>query len=177
MASSQRAAPRTSEPVLQNVAAIATLEDKAMRERTTAEKVSDAITAVTGSLPFLVLHVLGFALWITINLGAIPFATRFDPFPFGVLTLIVSTEGVFLAIFILISQNRMTRQAERRAHLNLQLSLLAEQELTVMLEMERKLCQHFGLQSEVRDEKAAQLTADTDIRDLTDQLDEALPKT
>jgi uncharacterized membrane protein len=67
--------------------------------------------------------------WSLVNLHAIPGLKAFDPFPFGVLALVVSSESVFLTIFVLISQSRMARQSERRAHLDLQVGMLSEQEL------------------------------------------------
>ena len=88
------------------------------------------------------LQILIVLVWIAINLNALPGIKPFDPFPFGVLAAVVSSESVVLTILVLISQNRMTRQAERRSHLDLQVSMLAEQELTTMLEMQRKMCQH-----------------------------------
>jgi uncharacterized membrane protein len=100
-----------ADPTEYNVEAIARLEQEALHHRSLAERVSDAITGFTGSVPFLIFHILLFSFWIIANLNWIPEIRAFDPFPFGVLTLIVSTEGVFLAIFILISQNRMSRQA------------------------------------------------------------------
>ena len=72
-------------------------------------------------------------------MGFIAALPPFDPFPFGILTLIVSTEGVLLAIIILISQNRMIRQADRRAHLDLQINLLAEQEASLILRQVRRI--------------------------------------
>jgi Protein of unknown function (DUF1003) len=75
----------------------------------------------------------------------IPGLEPFDPFPFGVLALVVSSESVFLIIFVLISQGRMARQSERRSHLDLQVGMLSEQELTTILQMLQKLCQHMGV--------------------------------
>ena len=165
----------TADPTEYNVEAIARLEHEALHARSAAEKTSDAITRFTGSMAFVVLHVLLFASWVAVNLGWIPGVEPFDPFPFGILTLIVSAEGVFLAIFILVSQNRMTRQADRRAHLDLQVSILAEQELTMMLRMQQRLCEHLGLEVESVKEEAHRLMEKTDVQKLVDDLDEKLP--
>jgi uncharacterized membrane protein len=70
----------------------------------------------------------------------------FDPFPFSFLTLVVSLEAIFLSVFVLMSQNRMTRQADKRAHLDLQIYLLAEQELTTILHMLRGLCKKHNVE-------------------------------
>jgi uncharacterized membrane protein len=90
----------------------------------------------------LLLQILLVLAWGVINLNLIPSVKPFDPFPFGILALVISSESVVLTIFVPISQNRMTRQAERRSHLDLQVSMLAEQELTTMLEMQQKICTH-----------------------------------
>ena len=87
-------------------------------------------------MSFVVFHLLLFGVWFMVNLGLTPLRP-FDTFPFGILTLIVSAEGVLLAIFVLVSQNRMSRQANQRAHLNLQIGLLAEQETTKLLALVR----------------------------------------
>jgi uncharacterized membrane protein len=109
------------------------------------------------------------------NINLIPGLTPFDPFPFGILTLIVSSEGVFLAIFILISQNRMRRQADRRAHLDLQISILAEQELTMILRLQQRMCHHLGLKVEESMEELRQMTHATDVEQLVSHIKEELP--
>jgi len=121
----------TADPMAYNVEAIAKLEEKELHRRTSGEKVADFFVSFMGSMPFLVFHIVWFAAWFIINLNLIPGIAPFDPFPFGILTLIVSSEGVFLAIFILISQNRMARQSDKRAHLDLQVNILTEQEMTI----------------------------------------------
>ena len=115
-------------PTHYNIAAISRLEHDALDRRTVIERISDAIARFIGSLAFLSVQVIFFVIWATVNLEPLRGMKPFDPFPFGVLALIVSSESVFLAIFVLISQNRMSRQSERRAHLDLQVSMLAEQE-------------------------------------------------
>lgn len=104
------------DPTRSNVEAIARLEQEALHHRSPGERISDFITRVVGTITVVIIHLLVIALWALINLRLIPGIAPFDPFPFGILTLLLSGEGVFLAIFILISQNRMTRQADRRAH-------------------------------------------------------------
>jgi uncharacterized membrane protein len=117
-------------PTQFNIAAIAQLEEQALGRRTPTERQSDAIVRFIGSVKFLTVHIILVVVWSTVNLNLIPNVKAFDPFPFGILALLVSSESVFLTIFVLISQNRMARQAERRSHLDLQVGMLAEQELT-----------------------------------------------
>jgi uncharacterized membrane protein len=163
------------DPTKNNVEAIARLEREALRTRTSGERISDAITHTVGTAAFVGLHLVWFAVWVAINLGLIPGVAPFDPFPFGVLTLLVSGEGVLLALFILISQNRMTRQADRRAHLGLQVSLLAEQELTLLLQLQRRLAEHVGVPPPADDAAARRLLQTTDVRDVVHELKEQLP--
>ena len=114
--------------------------------------------------------------WIAANLNLIPGARAFDPFPFGILALFVSSESVFLTIFVLISQNRMSRQAERRAHLDLQVGMLAEQELTMMLQMLQKLCQHTGVDVKSATQQVQGFSETTDVHRLASELDQKLPE-
>jgi uncharacterized membrane protein len=164
-----------ADPMQYNIEAIAKLEQEALHERSAAERLSDIITRVTGSIGFVVFHVLLFTFWFAVNLDFVPGVSAFDPFPFGILTLIVSSEGVFLAIFILISQNRITRQADRRAHLDLQINLLTEREITLMLRMQKELSEHFGLKSENTKQETHHLMKEMNVEHLVNQLEEKLP--
>ncbi|MCU1289885.1 MAG: hypothetical protein JWN60_2114 [Acidobacteria bacterium] len=164
-----------ADPMQYNIEAIAKLEHEALHERSAAEYMSDTITRFTGSIGFVVFHVLLFAFWFAVNLEFIPGVQSFDPFPFGILTLIVSSEGVFLAIFILISQNRITRQADRRAHLDLQINLLTEREITLMLRMQKRLSEHFGLEYEEPQAQTHQLMEEMNVEHLVTELEEKMP--
>ncbi|HEU5462602.1 MAG TPA: DUF1003 domain-containing protein, partial [Candidatus Binatia bacterium] len=90
--------------------------------------------------------------------------------------LIVSTEGVLLAIIILISQNRMIRQADRRAHLDLQVSVLAEQETTLVLHTLRRIAAHIGVPDDPADAQASKLVEQTDLTEMMRDLEKELPK-
>lgn len=163
-------------PTQFNIAAIAKLEQEALHGRTPTERASDAIVKFIGSMAFLLLHALLVATWSMINLNVIPRIKPFDPFPFGILALVVSSESVFLTIFVLISQNRMARQAERRSHLDLQVSMLAEQEITMMLQMQQKLCQHLGVDVKSATAAVEGFSKTTDVHRLATELQEKLPE-
>jgi uncharacterized membrane protein len=170
-----RASRSVSTHLERNVRAIAELEQNAMAARGSADRMSDGITRVAGSAAFVILHVIWFTAWIAINAGLVPAIVPFDPYPFSFLTLVVSLEAIFLAIFVLMSQNRAARLADRRAHLDLQVDLLAERELTVMLHMLRALCAKQkvvldGVGSDVTD-----LLEETDVEQLASDLDDKLP--
>jgi uncharacterized membrane protein len=163
-------------PTQFNIAAIARLEEEALERRTATERESDAIVRFIGSPKFLLLHVILVLVWITLNLSLIPHVKAFDPFPFGILALFVASESVFLTICVLISQNRMARQAERRAHLDLQVGMLAEQELTMMLQMLQKLCQHSGVDVKSATQQVQGFSETTDVHKLASELEEKLPE-
>jgi uncharacterized membrane protein len=163
-------------PTQFNIAAIAKLEEEALERRTATERESDAIVRFIGSLKFLLLHVILVVVWIVLNLSLIPGVKAFDPFPFGILALFVASESVFLTICVLISQNRMGRQTERRAHLDLQVGMLAEQELTMMLQMLQKLCQHSGVDVKSATQQVQGFSETTDVHKLASELEEKLPE-
>lgn len=130
----QRQLERTKNPALaevveRNIDAIEEYRREAEEARTVRDRIADLVTRFAGSIPFIYFHVLWFGIWVLMNLeiGGFP---AFDPFPFGLLTTIVSLEAIFLSTFVLVSQNRQAAIAERRAELDLQINLLAEYEVT-----------------------------------------------
>ncbi|HXL22871.1 MAG TPA: DUF1003 domain-containing protein [Candidatus Dormibacteraeota bacterium] len=163
-------------PTQFNIAAIAKLEEEALGRRTRTERDSDAIVKFIGSPKFLLLHVILVLAWSLANLNLIPHLKAFDPFPFGILALFVSSESVFLTIFVLISQNRMARQAERRSHLDLQVGMLTEQELTMMLQLLQKLCQHSGVDIASTKLQVQGFSETTDVQKLASELEDKLPE-
>jgi uncharacterized membrane protein len=171
----EESARATTESAQQNIQTISKLEQEAIEQRSTSEKISEAFTRFMGSLTFVVLHLVGMAIWFSWNLGAFGLEP-FDPFPFGIFTLIVSTEGVILAIFVLISQNRMSRLANQRAHLNLQISLLAEQETTKILQKLKMIADHVGIRETERDEEIERLSQSTHLEVLAEELKRSLPE-
>lgn len=112
-------------------------------ERTFVETVADELNAMASSSPYLVLHVIWFAVWMPWNLGwfGLPI---FDPFPFGLLTMVVSLEAIFLSIFILIAQKRESAIAELREELALQVNLRIEEEMTKSLQLVAGLYTRLG---------------------------------
>jgi uncharacterized membrane protein len=98
------------------------------------ERLASKIAEFAGSMMFVWLHLTVFASWVVVNLGLVPGVVPFDP-TFVVLAMIASVEAIFLSTFILITQNRMQAQSDRRADLNLQVSLLSEHEVTRLIKM------------------------------------------
>jgi uncharacterized membrane protein len=108
------------------------------------DKLATTVTDFTGSIQFVAIHLVLYGLWIIINLGWIRFVPRFDP-TFVVLAMVASVEAIFLSTFILMTQNRMMAQADRRADLNLQISLLAEHEVTRLLTLTKRMAEKLGV--------------------------------
>lgn len=158
-----------------NIRAIVELERAALDGRSRAERLSDAVIRALGSSAFLLLHVLWFGFWLLAGLGKIPGLPTFDPFPFSFLTMVVSLEAIFLAIFVLISQNRMARLADHRAHLDLQINLLAEAESTATLRLLQAVARSLGVRDDAGDASESTLSATTDILDLAKELETRLP--
>jgi uncharacterized membrane protein len=112
-------------------------------ERTFIESFADSLNDLASSTPFLLVHVVWFLIWIPWNLGHFGFAP-FDPFPFGLLTMIVSLEAIFLSIFVLLSQKREAKIAELREELMLQVNLRMEEEVTKTLQLVAGLYTRMG---------------------------------
>jgi uncharacterized membrane protein len=165
---------RTPSVAEQNISRIARLETEFLEKRTFAERVGDRIADFMGSIWFVVIHVIWFALWILLNGSFIP-VRHFDPYPFLLLGQILSMEAVLLSTFVLTKQNRMSRRADQREHLSLQINLLAEQEVTKLLQLTRLLCERHGIAQATRDEKVKELAKDTAIEDLAEALQKELP--
>jgi uncharacterized membrane protein len=154
-----------------NVERILALEAADQEKATTADRVAKAVTSFSGSMKFVWINALLMASWIVFNL-ALSEPRGFDPFPFSLLTLILSIEAIFLGIFVLISQNRAARVSEKRSQLDLQLNLLSEQENTKMLTMLELISQAVGAEiSEGPEEKA--LAQATQPEALSEQIDRA----
>src|SRR5438045_2164696 len=128
-------APELSDIVHRNIRALLEVRKEFERQKRVEERVADCITAFTGSLRFVYMHAALFAAWIVVNLGWVPGVRPFDPFPFVMLAMLASVEAIFLSTFVLISQNRMAALAERRAELDLQINLLAEHEITRLIQL------------------------------------------
>ena len=169
-----RGAPDRS-PTTDNIRAIIELEREALAASSWSARVSDAISRFAGSLWFVLCHLTMFVGWALWNAMA-PEHVRFDPYPYGLLTFIVSLEGVLIATFVLITQNRMAAQSDRRDHLNLQVDLLAEQEMTLMLRMLRRISDRLDIQPESGEQaRAEQLGEETNVYELMQTLEKELP--
>ncbi len=99
------------------------------KQKNIEDRFSDFITDFAGSMRFIYIHTIWFGIWIIINIGILIASAKFDPYPFGLLTLIVSLEAIFLSTFVMISQNRQAKREEIRAQLDYETDVKAEKEI------------------------------------------------
>jgi uncharacterized membrane protein len=138
--------PAREDEILTSRHIIRSLKAQADEKRTASEKIADWITNTFGTMTFLIINVIWFAVWIVLNINLIPGVQPFDPFPFGFLTMAVSLEAIILAIFVLISQNRGQRVDDLRQEMDLQVDLIAEEEITKLLKMVSLLLEKHGIE-------------------------------
>lgn len=166
---------RESQAVDENIGTIKIWEKAALEKRSAAEQVSETITRIAGGGRMLVLHVIWFGTWLAVNTGSIPGIAPFDDFPFPLLTTLVSLEAIFLSLFVLASQNRLTRHSDQRSQLDLQVNLLAEKEMTAVLVLLQDIAKHMDVKVSLSPDYVRDLAKQTDILKLTRRLEE-LPK-
>jgi uncharacterized membrane protein len=168
---SPRPASDSFAPVLErNIASLVERRRREERERSPEERVAAAIARFSGSMLFVYLHVLVFGAWFVVNLGCTPLRP-FDP-SFVVLAMVASVEAIFLSTFVLITQNRLAAEADRRADLDLQISLLAEHEITRLIQLVAAIGEKVGV-AESTDPNLDVLKQDVAPERVLDRLDAA----
>jgi uncharacterized membrane protein len=152
--------PSGLSPVLErNIRALQLRRQREEKDATVEERIAEAITRFTGSMRFVYLHLAFVGFWIVANLGLVPGVPAWDP-SFVVLAMVASVEAIFLSTFVLISQNRMAAAADKRADLDLQISLLAEHEVTRLVTMVSGIADRMGVKTE----------ADPDLEEITEDV-------
>ena len=127
-----------------NIAALVQRRREQRAAKSQQERIADAITRFAGSMKFVYLHLLLYGGWIVVNLGWVPHVPRFDP-SFVILAMVASVEAIFISTFVLISQNRMAAEADERADLDLQISLLSEHEITRLVELVTEMARRMAV--------------------------------
>ena len=155
----------------ENVEAVKVWEQATLQSRSRAEQLGDWIAGTAARGPVLLLHVVWFGVWVSANVGLIPGVTPFDPFPFPFLTMTVSLEAIFLALFVLASQNRLAKQSDLRANLDLQIDLLVEREMTAVLHLLKDIATHLDVDTAVTADQISDLIKKTDVTALADEVD------
>lgn len=156
-------------PIERTLEEVEEIERRDRVRRSWSDRIADRITSFSGSMLFFYLNAAWFAIWIPLNLGWFGIEP-FDPFPFGLLTMIVSLEAIFLATFVLISQNRQAALADKRAKVDLQVDLLAESEVTALMNLVLEIHDHLGL-SHPDDPEIEQLRERTNVNDVLNEID------
>jgi len=164
--------PGPSNHLKDHIEIIAKHEEEFLARRTTSERVGDVLGALVGSLRFITIHLTWFAAWILINtlhLGNLP---HFDPPPFPLLDTLVALEAIFLASFIVMRQGRLSRRTDERDHLILQVLILAEKEITAVLNVQRQMALKMGV-TEFNPE-ITQLSQQTSIDEVAQTIQESI---
>lgn len=144
---------------------------KRLRERrTTSDKLADFLVSSAGSFAVVVIHICLFATWIAINLDLIPGVGIFDPYPFNFLTMTVSLEAIFFAIFVLMSQNRESKIADLRQEFDVQVNIIAEREITKVIHMLAYVMNHLNIHYE-NDAELRQMMRPLNIDEIREQLE------
>lgn len=152
---------------------IKSFKAQADAKRTKAEKFADWLTGFFGTVTFLALNAVWFLFWIAHNTGLIPFLEPFDPFPFGLLTMVVSLEAIFLAIIVLISQNREAKIADLREEIDLQINVIAEEEVTYIVKMLNAIMKKQGLRP-IEDSDLKEKANIKDYKNLEERIEDEL---
>lgn len=125
--------------------AISSFKNRANANRTLPEKIADTMTELFGTMSFLIANGILFTIWFAWNTSLIPGLTPLDPFPFELLTMIVSLEAIFLSIVVLISQNRAAHIAELREEIDLYINTFSEAEITKIIYLQTLLLEKHGI--------------------------------
>jgi uncharacterized membrane protein len=161
--------PRLCNAIEHNIRTLSALRHRETLRGSTQDRLADAITAFSGSMAFVYIHAVIFAVWIALNTGHLGVKV-FDPFPFNLLTMVVSLEAIFLSTFVLVSQNRMSAQADKRAALDLHIGLLSEHEITRIIKMLDAIQNRLGIENDA-DPELAELEKDVSPKDVLREIE------
>ena len=142
-------------------------------QRTFAEILADNLVRWFGSIEFIIINLVGFLIWIILNAAIIPDIKPFDPFPFILLTMIVSLEAIFLSIFVLMSQNRESRISDLREEIDIQINMIAEQEITKTIHLLSYLLKHLNVPYD-KDPELQRMMKPLDMEEMRHELEQQL---
>ncbi|MHC5761490.1 DUF1003 domain-containing protein [Nostoc sp.] len=161
--------PALSKIIERNIRTIIRLRLQTANKRHLQDRIADSITSFSGHIVFVYVHLVWFGAWIVLNTGRMG-VHPFDPFPYGLLTMVVSLEAIFLSTFVLISQNRLSEESEYRTNLNLQIALLTEHEVTRVLQMLDAIQEKMGIDND-EDSELADLEMETKPEDVLTEIE------
>jgi uncharacterized membrane protein len=160
--------------VQQHIDTIAKHEQEFLARRSPAERLGDVTATIVGSLLFVAAHLLLFLFWILVNTLHVPQIPQFDPAPFSLLGTIVAMEAILLASLILMRQSRLSRRADEREHLMLQILLLTEKEVTAVISMNQQIATKVGLSDMKNNKEIEQLGRNTSIDEVAQDIQRSL---
>jgi uncharacterized membrane protein len=155
-----------------NIAKILRLEEEEEKRASPVERFSEKVGAFAGTMTFVAAQVLLVIAWTAWNIGLFGNADYFDRYPFPLLANILAFECVLLASFVLIRQTRMSQRGERRSHLDLQINLLTEKEMTKTLQMLEVISRRLGVEDEAMDSEARELSRETSVEKVAQTISE-----
>src|SRR5437763_2077683 len=164
----EKGQPRLAGVVERNVRSLLARRHQLEQEKGFQQRIADAITRFTGSMRFVYIHAVIYGTWIIINLPFMP-TPKFDP-SFVILAMVASVEAIFLTTFVLMTQNRMGREAERRAELDLQISLLAEHEVTRLITLVKAIGEKLDIEAS-KDPELPELQQDVEPEKVLDVME------
>lgn len=169
--------PQTARIVHRNIDALLNRHADEEAKKKFEDKLADSVTRFSGSMLFVYIHLTLFGIWIAWNTGLL----GLKPFDSSlvILAMEASVEAIFLSTFVLISQNRANKKADKRADLNLQISLLAEHEITRLITLNSAMARKMGLENSFDDEEIAELSQDVQpekVMETIERINEAKQK-
>ncbi len=162
--------------IQEHVDLIARHEQEFLERRTATERLVDSVASFAGNFLFVLLHLLFFAVWMSVNTVHFAGVRHFDPPPFSLLGMVVSAEALLLASFILMRQTRMAKRGDERDHLMLQILMLTEKEITAVLAMNREIAKDAGLHGVADKPEVKELSRHTSIDDVAQSIRESMPE-
>lgn len=162
--------PQLPPTARKNLQAISDLEQKLLSRRATLDRFGDAVSRFFGSVWFIAAQIILIGGWIEWNLWAKPF----DPYPFPLLSLVVDVEFLFLTTCVLMNQKHQRRRNEHWAQVDLQLSMLTEQEVTKNLQMLDRICRHLGIECSKVDPQVVELAKPTPMAEFVGEVEKAI---
>jgi len=161
-------APELAKIIDRNINTLVARRREEENKRDLQSRVVDVITSFTGSMKFVYIHLAIFLIWVFWNLGWL-IVKPFDP-SFIILATFAAVEAIFISTFVLISQNKMNLEAEKRAELDLQISLLTEHEVTRMMTILTAIAKKIGLE-EIINEEIVELSKDIQPEKVLDKME------
>lgn len=152
---------------------VQSFEAKFIGKKTFGEEIADYCVTLFGNINFFVFNFVWFIIWIVWNLGLIPGLPVFDPFPFNLLTMTVSLEAIFLSILVLISQNQEAKIDKLRSEVDLQINMIAEQEITKTLSLLTILMERQGI-NVTEDPEVQKMLKKIDLSHIEKKIEEQL---